>query len=116
VLISKFNLSHGPNLRKNLTDRKKKKAPLKPKRPPGRPPVAKHLSHVRLLMETEDYELVKSIAQVESVAKDKTITANALIREAIRYVYQDCMRLRELFKRFRSRGVGKVRNKSCRYE
>jgi len=53
-------------------------------------------------LEKDMHERLHEIAALESLATGKKITAQELIRDALRFVYEDDERLRECFRRSRS--------------
>lgn len=57
---------------------------------------------VTLRVNSEDYELVREIAALETNLRGKYTSAHELIRDAIRFVYKDNERMRECFRRSRS--------------
>lgn len=71
------------------------------KRPIGRPKLFKSDCVVSLRLETDAYGLVKEVAAYESIYRGKQISALELIRQAIKYVFEDNERLRDCFKRSR---------------
>ncbi len=67
----------------------------------GRPTTFKHSLVVSTRFEEEEYRLIQEIAALESTYCNRKITAQDLIRDACKFVYQDGERLRESFRRSR---------------
>jgi hypothetical protein len=86
------------------------RVPKPPKRPPGRPKLPNAMIKINLYIEKQEYERLKEIARVESIAHGKPIGALFLIREAVNYIYRDEMRLRDMFRRYRTRSVRRLMN------
>ena len=51
--------------------------------------------------EADEYQKVQDIAALESINSSKKISAQELIRDAVKFVYGDNERLRECFRRSR---------------
>ena len=56
---------------------------------------------VSVRFEADEYQKVQDIAALESINSGKKISAQELIRDAVRFVYGDNERLRECFRRSR---------------
>lgn len=67
----------------------------------GRPAAFKNSLVVSTRFEEEEYRQMQEIAALESSYCNRKITAQDLIRDACRFVYQDGERLREVFRRTR---------------
>lgn len=52
-------------------------------------------------MSEDDFERLREIAALETLNTGKVVTSHELIRQAIKYVYDDNERLRESFRRSR---------------
>lgn len=52
-------------------------------------------------LDYEQYEMLKTIAAIESSTTGQTVTVPDLIRHAVKFVYEDNERLRECFRRTR---------------
>ena len=50
-------------------------------------------------LEYDQYHMLKTIAAIESSQTDETVSIQDLIRNAIKFVYEDNERLRECFRR-----------------
>jgi predicted DNA-binding ribbon-helix-helix protein len=68
----------------------------------SRPVIVKDAICVSVRIESELYEMIKEIAALETLSTGRIITTNALIRDALRYVYEDNERMRESFRRSRA--------------
>lgn len=71
--------------------------------PMARPKIIKDSVIFTLRMEREMERKIKDIAALESVHSNRLVTMQELIRNAINFVYEDNERLRECFRRSRSR-------------
>lgn len=69
----------------------------------ARPKIIKDSVIFTLRMEREMERKIKDIAALESVHSNRLVTMQELIRNAINFVYEDNERLRECFRRSRSR-------------
>jgi len=56
---------------------------------------------VSVRFEFDEYQKVQDIAALESINSGRKISAQELIRDAVRFVYGDNERLRECFRRSR---------------
>lgn len=57
---------------------------------------------ISIRLESHMYDVVREIAALETLSTGKIISTNALIRDAIHFVYGDNERLRESFRRSRA--------------
>ncbi len=67
----------------------------------GRRTLYKYSVTVSTKFEESEYKRVQEIAELESLHTGKIISAQELIRNAVRFVYGDNERLRECFRRSR---------------
>jgi hypothetical protein len=67
----------------------------------GRPQCLEENTVVSTRIEVSMYEKLHDIAALESINTGKVVTIQELIRNALRYVYEDNERLRESFRRSR---------------
>ena len=67
----------------------------------GRPSRFKKSIVVSTRFEADEYQKVQDIAALESINSGRKITAQELIRDAVKFVYGDNERLRECFRRSR---------------
>ena len=65
----------------------------------GRPCKIANPININIRMSQEEYEKVKEIAALESIAQRQVISTHELIRRAIEFVYGDNERMREAFRR-----------------
>lgn len=77
----------------------------------GRPKVLVKDIVVSVRLDSDIYERIKQIAHLETVYKEKVVTASELIRQACAFVFDDNERLRESFRRTRSHMHKKHRGK-----
>lgn len=68
----------------------------------GRPTVLDENIVVSARIETDMYELLRSLAALETINSGRTVTVQELIRNALNYTYSDNEHLRESFRRSRS--------------
>ena len=73
---------------------------------------------VSIRFDEDQYNRVMDIAHLESFQSGKRIYAHDLIRDAVRYVYEDNERMRESFRRTRQAPLSRLRlfdhrKKSC---
>lgn len=69
----------------------------------GRPISIKNSIVVSTRFNAEEYQKVKDIAALESINTGRIVTAQELIRDAVKFVYGDNERLRECFRRSRAK-------------
>lgn len=67
----------------------------------ARPVKIKDGKEVVIRFAAEDYERVRDIAALETARTGKLVTTPELIRQAVKFVYDDNERLRENFRRSR---------------
>lgn len=67
----------------------------------GRPRSFRKFMVVSIRFELDEYTNVQEIAQLESNNTGKKVSAQELIRDAVRFVYGDNEKLRECFRRTR---------------
>ncbi len=67
----------------------------------ARPSTFKNSRVVSLRIEDDEYKNIQEIAVLQSTYSGKLVTANDLIRDACKFVYQDGEQLRESFRRSR---------------
>lgn len=67
----------------------------------ARPTTFKNSRVVSLRIESDEYENIKQIASLQSTYSGRLVTANDLIRDACRFVYEDGEQLRESYRRSR---------------
>ena len=67
----------------------------------ARPSTFNKCTIISVRIEEEDYRKVQDIAALESISTGRKITAQELIRDAVKHVYGDNERLRECFRRSR---------------
>lgn len=67
----------------------------------GRPRSFKKYMVVSIRFELEEYLQVQEIAELEALNTGKKVSTQALIRDAVRFVYGDNEKLRECFRRTR---------------
>ncbi len=65
----------------------------------GRPIKIVNPITVNIRMSQQEYEKVKEIAALETIAQRKVISTHELIRRAVEFVYGDNERMREAFRR-----------------
>ena len=58
-----------------------------------------------LRIERDQFEKLQHLAEIESSVASRKVTASDLIREAIYYYYTDNERMREVFRRSRTKNV-----------
>lgn len=76
----------------------------------GRKPLFKKEIVVRMRFDEPTYLRLRDIAALESIHQGKIISSAELIRQAVNFVYEDNERLREAFRRIRSRATKRYRN------
>lgn len=82
----------------------------------GRPPkFGENMLVVSTRFESEEYHKVQEIAALESLTTGRRITAQELIRDAVKFVYGDNERLRECFRRSRKSAARRYFNKSLEH-
>jgi len=67
----------------------------------GRPTSFKNSIVVSTRFEEDDYRRIQEIAALESTYSGRKVTAQDLIRDACKFLYEDGERLRESFRRSR---------------
>lgn len=67
----------------------------------ARPMSFKNSRVVSVRLEDDEYKNIQQIAALESSYTGRIVTANELIRDACKFVYEDGERLRESFRRSR---------------
>lgn len=69
----------------------------------ARPFKFKHSLVISVRIEADDYQKLQEIAALETINSGKKICTQDLIRDAIKFVYEDNERLRECFRRSKAR-------------
>lgn len=67
----------------------------------GRKPTFKKYNVVPLRIDSEMYSYLQDLAATESLHTKSTVTIQALIRQSLKFTYEDGERLRECFRRSR---------------
>ena len=62
-------------------------------------------------LDYEQYHMLKTIAAIESSCLQENVSVQDLIRQAIKFVYEDNERLRECFRRIRSMNIKRLDSK-----
>lgn len=73
----------------------------------GRPQSIPNSEVISIRFDSELFSLVKDIASLECVVTGRQVTAHELIRNAVDFVYGDNERMREVFRRMKSKAKSK---------